>query len=434
MNIRFAVVAAAVALALPATAADFQVGTGTTFSISGFFGLGLKQSSISNTTRVGVKDELRVDDNTSRIFFSGTTKVADGYTLVYQVGSRFTTDVRPTDSGVGTIPAGQITGWADDDTWAGIATPYGRFIFGKNSFYWPDTIGLPHLAGALDAPGECYRIWDANGLGTFNILNQTPVVTKTGLISNTYVLGITRSRNVFRYDSPNFSGFDFALVWSKNPIGDEVKYPGAATPGPVGATTYASSYSDGQTIYGRARYNKDGIVLHASFLDQKIMGGTYTPATFNGPLDTKAFRLGGGYKFPFGLKVGLVFDSTEIDNGVGLGVPATWGGSVGSSKRTAFEVPLSYTMGDHMFHLTYGVAGSMSGTQDTGAKQLNLVWDYALTKKTFVGLYLTKLDNDKYGHYAPFLAGTNFGSSAPNPLGTNGENFTQLGFNVQFWF
>ena len=77
---------------------------------------------------------------------------------------------------------------------------------------------------------------------------------------------------------------------------------------------------------------------------------------------------------------------------------------------------------------------SMSGTQDTGAKQLNLVWDYALTKKTFVGLYLTKLDNDKYGHYAPFLAGTNFGSSAPNPLGTNGENFTQLGFNVQFWF
>ncbi|MBK8789872.1 MAG: hypothetical protein IPO28_06800 [Holophagaceae bacterium] len=88
MNIRFAVVAAAAALvALPSLGADLQVAPGTTFSISGFFGVDLKQSSLSNTVRAGVKDELRLDDNTSRLFFSGSSKIADGYNVVFQVGS-----------------------------------------------------------------------------------------------------------------------------------------------------------------------------------------------------------------------------------------------------------------------------------------------------------------------------------------------------------
>ncbi|MBK9796886.1 MAG: porin [Holophagaceae bacterium] len=461
MNIRFAVVAAASALvALPSWGADLQVAPGTTFSISGFFGIGLKQSSLSNTVRAGVKDEIRLDDNTSRIFFSGSSKIADGYNVVFQVGSRFTTDVRPTDSGVGTIPAGQITGWADDDTWAGVATPYGRLIFGKNSFYWSDTIGLPHLAPVLDSPGEHYRIWDANGLTTFNILNQTPTLTKTNILVNSYVLGITRSRNVLRYDSPNFSGFDLAVALSKNPVGDEVKYPGFATPDLTKA--YGRAYNEGLTTYLRARYNKSGIALHASYLDQKIMGGTYNAGLYNGALDTKAYRLGGGYKFPFGLKVGLVYDHTELANGIsGTGISAStaWDatlktgaaatvilapGSItaGDAKRDAFELAASYTLGDHMFHATYGKAGNVSSINDSGADQINLVWDYALTKRTFVGLVYTNLKNGKNGHYAPFLAGSNFGPTAPNPISAtatptnsfNGENWSQIGINVQFWF
>jgi len=436
MRIRFAVVAAATAFAvtLPTQAADFQVAPGTSFSISGFFGLGLKSASIGSSNRAGLSNELRIDDNTSRIFFSGTTKITDGWTVVYQVGSRFTTDVRPGDVVVAgtTVPVANATGWADDDTWAGISSPYGRLIFGKNSLYWPDTIGLPHLAGVLDAPGECYRIWDANGLGTFNILNQTPTITKTNVMLNSYVLGITRSRNVLRYDSPNMKGADVALLWSKNPVGGELWYPGANTPS--AALGYARNYEDGSTMYARVRYNNTkGLTLHASMLDQKIQGGVYTTAAYNGPLDTKAFRFGAAYKLPIGLKVGVVFDSTEIENGVAGGV-AQFGASLGSAKRTAFEIPISYTMGDHMFHLTYGKAGDVSSANASGANQLNLVWDYALTKKTFIGLYYTNLKNDTNGHYAPFLAGYSFGPTAINPAGVNGESWTQIGFNVQFWF
>lgn len=440
MKLQYALVAAASALSLSAQT-PFQVGSLTNITITGFVGAGIKQADIGDTARKGLSSELRVDDNTSRIFFAGNTKIADGYAVVWQVGSRFTLDVRPGDKVLSnttvsnTLTVSQASGWADDDSWAGVSTPIGRFIIGKNSFYWSDTIGLPHLAPSLDAPGECYRIWDANGLGTFNILNQTPTITKGGLILNSYVLGITRSRNVIRWDSPAFTGTlkgtDFALVYTKNATGAEQWYPGADTPST--ALGYARNYEDGQTVYGRVRYNGKGISLHASVLDQKIQGGTYTAAFYNGPLDTKAFRLGGSYKFPFGLKAGIVFDSTTISNGVGGG-NATFGATVGDAKRTAWEIPVSYTWGDHMFHVTYGKAGDVSDARDSGADQLNLVWDYALTKRAFIGLYYTQLKNGKNGHYQPFLSDYSFGSSAPNLAGINGESWRQIGLNVQFWF
>jgi predicted porin len=432
MNVRYAVVAAAAILAsLPASAADFNVGPDTKFSISGFLAVGIKNSSIDNSSRPGLKNETRIDDNTSRIIVSGSTKIADGYYALFQIGSRFTTDVRPGDQVLNGNPltVSQASGWADDDTFAGILGPFGRIIVGKNSFYWSDTIALPHLSQALDGPGESYRVWDVQGLSTFTILDQAQTITKTNAFVNVYTLGITRSRNVIRWDSPNFGGADFALAYTKNAVGGELWYPGGPTPGVVNGVTYDRSYEDGQTVYARARYNKDGITLHFSYLDQKLQGGVYNPVAYNGPLDTTAFRLGASYKFPFGLKAGVVYDSTTLANGVAGGVAI--GASQGDAKRDAFEIPLSYTMGDHMFHLTYAKAGDVSSASNSGAHQFNVAWDYALNKKTFVSLEYTKLKNDSNGHYVPFLTNFSFGPSANTGLG---EGYTQVQAGLQFWF
>lgn len=462
MKIRFAVVASALAVATALPAADFQVGTGTTFAISGFVGLGLKQATIGSSIRPGLSSETRIDDNTSRIAFSGSAKIADGWNVIFMIGSRFTTDVRPGDKVLGdtvaagnTLSVGQASGWADDDTWAGISSPYGTIIMGKNSFYWPDTISLGHLAPSLEAPGESYRVWDANGLTTFNILDQAPSLTKTTLLLNNYTLGITRSRNVIRYNSINFSGVDFSLAYTKNAVAGEVWYPGMNTPNSAAPLNgvYTKGYSDGGTTYARIRYNGKGLSLFASYLDQKIQGGVYTPAAYTGPLDTKGYRLGASYKFGFGLKLGVVYDSTELANGIsGTGISAytSWNattnapvlgvitpvGSIatGSAKRDAYELAASYPYGDHLFHLTYGKAGNVSSIGATGANQLNVVWDYALTKKTFLGLVYTSLSNDSNGHYAPFLTGYTFGASNPNPAGFNGEKWSQIGLNLHFWF
>ncbi|MBI4913352.1 MAG: hypothetical protein HY823_11480 [Acidobacteria bacterium] len=447
MKVRHSLVATAAALAstLPALGADFNVGTDTRFSISGFMAIGLKQASVQSVSSarangVGPNSELRLDDNTSRIFFSGSTKIAEGWNAVFQIGSRFLADVRPGDSGVGTVPVANISGWADDDTWAGIAGPYGRLIFGKNSFWWPDTIGLPHISPALDGPGENYRVWDVQGLSTFTFLNQAMVINKAGVIGSAYTLGITRSRNVLRYDSPNInkSGVDFAIAHTKNAVGAEQLFPGSATQ-PAG---YARDYNAGGTTWARVRYNGNGLSLILSMLDQKLQGGTYTSTAFNGPLDTTGLRFGASYKFGMGFKVGFVYDQTTIANGVAplnAGV-TSWGQSVGDAKRTVMMVPVSYAMGDHMFHFTWAKAGNVSDASDTGANQLCLAWDYALNKKTFIGIQYTTLKNDKNAHYNPFLLGTSFGASASNPAGAtqaaniNGEGFNQIQLGLHFWF
>ena len=434
MRIRFAVVAAAAAItALPTQAADFQVGTGTTFSISGFLALGLKNATVDNSSRPGLKSETRIDDNTSRIAFNGSSKIADGWNAVFSINSRFTTDVRPGDAVLAGVPVANASGWADDDTWAGISSPYGRIIMGKNSFYWGDTVGLPHIAPSLDAPGENYRVWDVQGLSTFTILDQAISIPKAGVITNAYTLGITRSRNVIRYDSPNLGGVDFALAYTKNAVGGENWYPSMVTPGTSGTTTYARSYEEGQTTYARVRYNKNGFSLIASMLEQKLQGGTYTNTAYNGPLDVSAVRVGGSYKFASGVKVGLVMDTTTMANGIApinSGINS-YGQTVGDAKRTAYEIPVSYAWGDHMVHFTYAKAGNVSDAAATGASQMNFVYDYALNKKTFIGFVYTKLKNDTNGRYNPFLTSSSFGASAPNPAGTTqattvtGDGFTQ---------
>lgn len=444
MKIRFALVAAlAAATTLPA--ADLQVAAGTTFSISGFLAVGTKYATVQNTVRPGLVDEVRVDDNTSRIFFSGSSKIADGYNAVFQIGSRFTTDVRPGDTILNgnTLTVSQGTGWADDDTWAGIATPYGRIIFGKNSFYWADGVGLPHLAAALDSPGENYKVWDVQGLSTFTILDQAVALPATNSLANVYTLGITRSRNVIRYDSPNFKGVDFSVAWTKNAVGGEYWYPGTTTPNAAG---YARGYENGGTTYARIRYNGNGITAFLAVLDQKLQGGIYAPAAFTGPNDVSAYRMGVGYKLPMGLKLGATFDHTEIANGVSgtsiltiktfgsAAVATATGISKGKAQRDAFMLTASYPYGDHTFHATYAKAGDTSSIADTGANQFNLAWDYALNKKTFIGLEYTKLSNDSNGHYAPFLTNYNFGASNPNPAGYNGEGFSQWQLGLHFWF
>lgn len=419
MRIRFAVVAAsAFAATLPALGADFQVGAFTNVSISGLFTAGIKNSEVTNTSRPGVKSEWRIDDNTSRLIVASNSQIAPGWSVIFRIESRFLVDVRPTSTAIPgtTITSGQITGWADGDTWGGVSTPIGSFVYGKSSFYWTDTIAFDYLG--IPGAGESYRIWDANGLATFNMLDQATLVTPAGVATTSaYTLGCTREQNVLRYDSKAWNGFDLSLAYTKNDSNDENHY---VAPGTAG---YARPYEDGGTFYGRVRYTNGGFHATAMVLDKVVQGGTYTPAATAGPLDYHAYRLGATYLFPFKFKAGIVYDRTEYDNGVLT--------TTRDAKRNVFEVPLSYWYGDHGFYITYTRAGNTSGFADTGATQLNLVYDYAMTKRAFIGIFFSKINNDSKAHYAPFLAGTSLG---PSNIGAPGENFHQIGLNINYWF
>jgi len=419
MNVKLAIIAASAAAAtvLPAQT-TLQVGAATNVTISGLFTAGIKNSEVTDSSRPGLSNEWRIDDNTSRLIFSSTTKVADGWSVVFRLENRFTADVRPSSVGVfgTTTNTGTITGWADGDTWGGVGTPIGTFVFGKSSLYWGDGLGLDYLG----APGigESVRIWDVQGLTLFNMLDQAQLVTKTGVAAaSAYTLSNTREQNVLRFDSVRFHNFDLALAFTKNDGGDENHY---VAPGTAG---YARPYEDGGTFYARLRYFNGGFNASASVVNKTIQGGVYAPATTAGPLDLHAYRLGAAYTLPMGLRFGFVYDKTEYDNGVLT--------TRTDAKRTDWEIPINYLWGKHEVAFTYNKAGDTSGFANTGANMINLVYDYALTKRAFIGVFYSKISNDANGHYSPFLSGTSLG---PTGVAVAGEGFRQIGINMNYWF
>jgi hypothetical protein len=436
------ILAAATALITAGTAQaqGIQVTSGTNVTIGGLLAVGVKNSSLSQgnssnaawASRNALPSETHVDDNTSRLIIGSTSKITDGWNVVFSVESRFTADTRPGDNvtvGLGaTTPVANATGFADGDTFGGVSSPYGTIIVGKSTLYYTDTISAGYLAPVLEAPGEGQRVWDANGLATFNILSSYlagAVVGGTfqpGFAKN--ILGNTRSRNVIRYNSIFYKPtgkdlLDFSIAYTKNAAGAENEaVPNYAAP-VIPASANNSTYASGSTVYARMRYNGYGFSASGSYLDQKFQGIATTAAN----TELKAMRLGISYKVA-GFKAGVVYDSTNSVNGVNTG------GVLSDATRTAFAIPVSYTMGDHGFYATYATAGNTSSYADSGAKQINFGYDYALTKRAFVGLWVTKLANGANAYYAPFLAGYSFGGSTVQ----KGETFTQFGVNLNYWF
>ena len=207
MNIRFAVVAAASALvALPSYAQGIPVTGATNITISGLLAVGVKNSDISQgnaATARTTSNETGVYDNTSRLIIASTSEITKGWNVIFRMESRFTPNVRPGDAllqnaggPAGGLAVNDASGFADGDTWGGVSSPYGTITVGKSTLYYTDTISAGYLAPTLEQPGESYRIWDANGLATFNMLSTYMVgaVSATGTLAPTTknILGNTR--------------------------------------------------------------------------------------------------------------------------------------------------------------------------------------------------------------------------------------------------
>ena len=419
MKKQILVTAIAMAFGLPLTALaqtvpepiSVKVGTDTAVSISGLFAVGFKDSQVSGSSK-SYQNETRVDDNTSRITFSGVSKFDNGLRGIFRVESRFTTDTRPGTPlapGQTAVAVNDGTGWADGDTWVGLAGDFGQVIMGKSSLYYADTLNMGYLG--VPGAGEGYRVWDGNGLATFNLLSQ--VANNLGPIAT---LGISRSQNVIRYDSPKMSGVDVAVAYTQNPTGDET-HVASCTP-----STCAGTYTDGGTYYARVRYDQGPLNASLSYLNQKIAGGVYNPVAYSGPLNTQAYRAGVGYTLDMGLRVGLVYDHTSIDNGIS--------GTTQAAARDVYSIPVSYAWGKNQAYFTYTQAGATSNLSSSGATQYNMGYDYALSKTTFVGVMWTKLANDTNGRYTPFLTNTALGGTAPGV----GESWQQLSFDINYWF
>jgi hypothetical protein len=417
MQVKFAIAAAVIATTLPAQVAPVSVMGNTNITISGLLAIGAKASEVTNTVRPGMATEYYLCDNTSRLIISSNSKITDGWNVIANIESRFEpndgpgTNLVPNVSATGFTTGAYYGGWAEGDTWGGVSSPYGSITFGKNTVYYADTIETAAV-GAY-GPGESYRIWDANGLATFNLLDGVQEYVGGAAAGSKYTMGNTRSQNVVKYTSPMIAGaYAFTLAFSKNPYGSELQY----------TTTTPVSYENGGMFAAKGIYNKGPVSASISLLSVKVQGGA---SAYNG--NTQAYRLGASYKVPVGLKVGVVFDHTAVTDAIGTSAVI----ATKTAVRDVFEIPISYTfLTDHAVYVTYTKAGNTSNVSNSGATQYNFVYDYAMTKRAAVGLFCSAIHNQSSAAYAPFLAGTNLGPTSPG----QGENWHQIGINMNYWF
>ncbi len=356
-----------------------------------------KASDINRAARGNVQNfhtEYRVDDDTnSRIWFTGKEDLGGGMDAHFYMESRF---------GADNGNAATTFGLANGDTYVGFGTPVGTFDFGRLSTYY-----VQGILGEMDS-----------SLSGNSHLTLTTLSTMGTMLVN----GYGRNSNNIRYITPRVSGFQGTLVVSPNFAGDEGKIPTAGA-------AVNQNYATGSSWMAAANYMSGPVYLNAAWWQSRAEGRPATPLFTMLLADQEAYRLTGTYTLPFGLKVGLAYDHFKVKNlAAGVTMPVVFfgtglahnavssGGSVatnGSISRNAWILPINYAFGKNNVFFKYGQAGNITNWATpagrpggTGAKFYVLGYDYALSRRTSIGLSYSVTNNAGNGMYQPFGAGS----------------------------
>jgi predicted porin len=215
------------------------------------------------------------------------------------------------------------------------------------------------------------------------------------------IAGATRTANVLRYDSPNWSGFAFTGAYSSNPGGAE--------------SDLTTGVRKGQAYNFKPTYTAGNFGVGWSYWNQKADGGGANS-------DQKA-NVFFGYWTGGGFKVGAAINDSKVENGT-TGVKAF--------DRRAWTIPVSWTSGSHNIyaHYTKAKEDKVAGS-GTDAKMIALAYVYDLSKRTSVGLTYAKIDNSANARYNFFTVGT-FGGN--NSLTNAGEDPRLVALTVRHAF
>lgn len=374
----------ALAIAGLSTAAFAQ----SNVTISGQMRVGYDNVSATGATAGSAADltsRFRVVDNNSNIRFAGTEKLGNGWEAWWQVESAIgssdnvgTTGAQPNNAAAASTVIGTR------NTAVGLRGDWGSFLIGK----W-DTHYSSH-AGA-----------DANGLAPHSLALTTNSLNLLHTANGANGAG-GRYNNTMQYWSPSMSGFAVKLGYSTAAVSE---------------TTTAAS--DRETnIWVNPTYNNGGLHLFLSYLGRKDI------AAATG-VDAKFTRLGGSYATPWGVKIGAIWDKNSA-----------FAANV-ETKRTAWALPVSYTMGSHAFALTFAGANDTiaagTTTPNTAATMLMLGYGYSFSKRTSLGISYTTIQNDSAAVYDGWHPSSSVGAQSATglPAGSDPKTFA---FNLNHTF
>ncbi len=324
-------------------------------TISGGIFMGYDSNKTSGGTATGGFGTVnRVTDHSSNLNINGSEDLGGGMKAVFQIDTRFGLDA----------PGGT---WAGGNSHVGLSGNWGRVIAGKQDLHYNE------LAGGLGA----MRVRSLQSLLGHGIMSE---------VNGVAITPRTRSNNVVMYNSPNMSGFAVQVAGSTAAF--------AAAEG-----GQAADGSKGSAWNLTAKYANGPINAGYSYWQNNEEGGNGATAA-TAASDQRSNRIWGRYTLPMGLALGLGWDSSKYDSDVTANT--NW------VKRNAWQATGQYTMGANAFYLQYAKAGNTSGAgaadSGSGAKAWMLGYDYALSKRTNVGISYTEVKNDSTSGTYDFFA------------------------------
>lgn len=388
MNAGFLIVAALAALVAPGLALAQSAVT-----ISGFFKMSVDNQRLGDFTRAGHSSETRLADDGSRVLFNVVEDLGGGLAAIAQLDWRIVFD-----QGADNIAGNNHVGLR--------SKTLGRIFFGRQDLHYTNReSNLTDLAGSQKADSVSVLAYAGGG--------------------GVGIAGGTRTPNVIHYTSPNWGGFTViaAYATSPNPVG---AVAGVGAAGSVTESDIGSTVRRGNAFNLNPAYQAGHWLVGYSYWSQKNDGGIGAAAlaTAAGG-DQRGDRLYGSFKFG-AFKLGLAWDKSRIKSAAG----ATSGTEL--SNRTAWSLPLSYTMGNNQVHFHYTRARDDNRTvaQD-GARMVALSYQYTLSKRTSAGLTYARIANDAGANYNFYLNGPLGSASA---LALAGEDPRTLAATLRHGF
>ena len=371
-------------VALAAFAVAGGVYAQSSVTLSGNIKAGVAQTKYSNGAAGTNGSGLSVADGSSRFLIGGTEDLGGGLKAVFQIDTRYRVD----DNGA--APASSPL--AGGNTFVGLSGGLGMIQLGKM-----DT----HYCLGSDQHGSRATALQASSCAILGFVNGSGAATA--------IANASRSQNIIRYTTPNFAGFQGQLNYSTNWQGAE---------GAPGDT------AKGRAVAAGLNYGNGPLKAGVSFWDAKSENRTAGVARADQSAGT-AF-----IDWNFGVAtVGLTFDQSELENtAAGVGVAST------QLKRRAWSIPVTVPLGAGTFLLTYTKARDLKASgfatpaataaaeANTGASLWSVGYDYALSKRTSLGVSYARLNNKAAGGYALYTQGA-LNGTPNNAVGQDASQF-----------
>jgi predicted porin len=433
MRKKFLAVAVASVLAAPAAAL-----AQSSVTISGAINIWAESAGATGASNAGsatagaqssfdVKPRTRVQDGAgSNIRFTAVEDIGSGMQGFAQVESAVVnnSDTRNDATGTGAVTGG----WGTRNTAVGLrGASWGEFLIGVWDVHYNEQYAVDNQL--LKGPSHSSVLALMNSFGT---AGWAPTGAAAGLggLGRT-VIG-ARYSNVIRYQSPTWSGFNFKAAYARPTDGVVPTVNGSVNDGTKNtAWNIAPQYSRGPFFVGYSYLRDKDAIANLVGVGASYIGAAGGPGVAGTLYTITSSRLSGAYTFPFGLKLGLVLDSSKLE--IKAAAPA----SGSELKRTVWAVPVSWSSGAHTIFASYARASKLKGSLDgadlgsinitpagggaqsigdsSGAQFYTLGYQFDLSKRTTAHLNYSQIKNDSLAGYDFFsngvgMANGNFGA------------------------